>query len=140
MLRGRYPWRRTESGYQEGERTLWFENGAVSISYSEEADGRPKALHIRRITPDLFALGQWKGEDLPAPEMVLGEQCHWIRFSISGDYRDCLSTDGLPLRSFGSHWGLGADLTAVSLSRTEPSDDEILPPLRLFDWSPWLTP
>lgn len=146
-LRRRGAWFYTESMTAAGDRSIDINNGSVRLHARLEGDGRPVSLSVRGASVEERRLPapHWTPIDPVATEQVLGETCTWSRNSsagggivvTSGDHRTCVSSDGLPLRIYGHHRVLNANLTATSIRRMSPPLSRVMPPAALFDWRAW---
>lgn len=143
VIRRRGDWGYVATGDQDGTRRSSLDTPIIGIQYETEADGRPVRLTIHPQPPRPIAPAF---EPIPPPqsERVLGEDCVWSQpwsahgiVVTSGEQRECLTADGLPLRIFSAHHVVSADLVATSVSRRAPSTESMLPPDAAFDWARW---
>lgn len=147
VIRRRGDWGYVATGDQDGTERTNLDTPTVGIQYEAEADGRPVRLSIfpqalRPIAP----AGAPAFEPIPPAqsERVLGEECVWSGPSsahgivvTSGEHRECVTADGLPLRIFSAHRVVSANLVATLVSRRAPSAESMLPPAAAFDWARW---
>lgn len=148
IMRRRGAWSYSEDTERAGERRIQIANRVISIGYGAEADGRPVRLEIHRLPPDQVQHGDspsYVRIEPASSERVIGETCFWSRQGsagggivvTSGEHRDCVTADGLPLRIFSYHRGGGADLIAISLVRRAPPLSAFMPPAEAFNWARW---
>ncbi|HMG47347.1 MAG TPA: hypothetical protein VK614_07790 [Allosphingosinicella sp.] len=146
VIRRRGDWAFVATGDQGGTERTSLETPTLAIQYETEAGGRPVRLSIHPQPPRPIASGAAAFEPIPPPqsERVLGEECVWSGPSsahgivvTSGEHRECLTADGLPLRIFSAHHVVSADLVAIRVSRRAPSAESMLPPAAAFDWARW---
>lgn len=138
MLRSHDDWTYMDTIRHQGDRSVRVDNRVIMVDYQADADGRPVALVIQRLQPGWNGGPAYVPVDPPASESVIGEACIWSHW---GDYRYCVTTDGLPLRIREHHHVLVADLTATRLVRRQPPLAALMPPAEAFDWERWgITP
>lgn len=148
IMRRRGDWTYSDTGSPAGIRRVQIDNRIISVAYDAEANGRPVRLEIHRLPPAPGQSGNapgYVGIEPASSERVIGETCHWSRHGpagggiviTSGEHRDCVTADGLPLRIFSRHRGGGTDLTAIRLVRRAPPLSALMPPAEAFDWSRW---
>jgi hypothetical protein len=127
-------------------RTISIRNDAIAIDYSDEQDGRPVTLAVRRLTAAERPSVRPPVPDQPFTpplERVIGELCSWAQATggevtvTSGHHGRCATRDGLPLRIVSEHRGLIADLTATYIARRQLPVSALEPPRSAFSWAAW---
>lgn len=147
LMRSHGDWTYSDTIRGEGGRRVHVYNRVILLDYEVDVGGRPVALVVQRMLPG--QAGRDDGRTYvpinpPASELVIGEVCTWSNpgwgievIRVSGDYRYCVTADGLPLRVSEHHRGWIANLTATRLSRRGPALDAVMPPAEAFDWARW---
>lgn len=147
VLRSHGDWSYTHRISHDGSRHIRIDNRIVAVGYETEADGRAVSLSVSRLPAEQVAAddsSSYVRADPPQAERVMGETCYWSQrgtgggvIVISGEHRECVTAEGLPLRVFSHHRVLIADLTATRLVRRRPRLSALMPPAEAFEWPSW---
>lgn len=135
---------RSNARQAHGERSLYIDNGAVTIDYREDESGRPLSISIMRVELDRLRRRVERWELVPgrAPEQLLGETCSWQEDAAvqSTDQRYyCRTADGIVLKAeHHPHWvSRVRRFTARRLSRRPLVESDFAVPARALEWANW---
>ena len=143
IMRRRGNWTYSDTTMGDGRRLLGLDNRAALLSYQAGPDGRPIELRLIRLPPEQVRAEDGAGYRRlvpPSSELVLGQTCFWSAPTggvlVLDSQRDCVTGDGLPLRSVSGHRTI-TRLVATSLTRRPPPVAALMPPPEAFDWDRW---
>lgn len=142
ILRRRGEWISSETGGGDDEVSLSTHNPTFAAHYFSESKGRPVRLSLSILPSNAMGSGVHSFVPLEPirTEHLLGEDCTWSTWkdlSVSGDHRQCVTSDGIALRIYDHHRVLAADLQATLLKRHAPRLDDMMPPRGAFEWERW---